>query len=463
MNTSVKWCLSPFAVNSDWGDDDMPKQTLNQVKKALASLLLLAPLTLWAAGSANVDFAVGEVFAVNPVSGQRPLNKGAAIVSGETVRTGNGGRAQLRFDDGAMISLQPNTEFRLDNYQYAGKQDGNERGFFSLIKGGLRTITGLVGRLNKGNYKVTTSVATIGIRGTEYTLTYLDSETIAIGTGEGAIEVCNGGGCTVLGSGDSAVVSGQNGSVQRVDFRPLLEPAQPVGLLLPDFSTGDFRNTGGAVQINGNVLQPGGGYALAYTYASNPPLGGVTTNLTTQFDGSGQLLSASNTVGASYQNTTLAESYALDGVIGWGRWATAQEVTPPASVPTNRTNLYYVVGQPTPASALTTLGTTATYQLVGYATPSGVTPTGALTGSLTANFTGLGTMTVNMTLNIPTVSAVVAINATTGTNPFAVASTFNWDATTGVNGGGMFTGVNASNAGATYNNGTISGSAAFRR
>ena len=34
---------------------------------------------------------------------------------------------------------------------------------------GLRTITGLVGRSNRDNYKVTTAVATIGIRGTEYT------------------------------------------------------------------------------------------------------------------------------------------------------------------------------------------------------------------------------------------------------------------------------------------------------
>ena len=99
---------------------------------------------------------------------QRPLGKGAEIGNGDTVRTGEGGRAQLRFTDGAMVSLQPQSEFRIDDYQYAGQTDGQEKGFFSLLKGGLRTITGWVGRTHRENYKVTTNVATIGIRGTEF-------------------------------------------------------------------------------------------------------------------------------------------------------------------------------------------------------------------------------------------------------------------------------------------------------
>lgn len=424
----------------------MPNTTLNEVKKTIASLLLLAPLSIWAAGSASVDFSIGEVFAVNAASGQRPLGKGALIVSGETVRTGSSGRAQLRFDDGAMISLQPNTEFRLDNYQYAGKQDGNERGFFSLIKGGLRTITGLVGRLNKGNYKVTTSVATIGIRGTEYTLTYLDSETIAIGTGEGAIEVCNGGGCTVLSSGDSAVVGGQNGSVQRVDFRPLLEPAQPVDMLLPDFTTGDFRTSGGAVLLNGGQLQSAAGYAMAYAHTGT---GGITTNADAQFAG-GAFTAANYSSGAWYQSTTLAESSTLDGVIGWGRWASGQSLTPPSPPATVVTfnNMHYVVGQPTPVSGL---NVSATYQLAGYTTPTGAlgNSTGAPTGTLTATFTPT-TMNVAMALQVPYFNSMTnttyAVNNSTGTIP--IASSFVWQ--TGI-GGGLFAGPNASHAGATYN------------
>ncbi|MBV5276984.1 FecR domain-containing protein, partial [bacterium] len=95
-------------------------------------------------------------------------------------------------------------DFRVDDYQYSGKTDGQEKGFFSLLKGGLRTITGLVGRSNRDNYKVTTSVATIGIRGTEYTGAF-NSATgeLVVNTGEGLVEVCNGAGCMMLAPGQS--------------------------------------------------------------------------------------------------------------------------------------------------------------------------------------------------------------------------------------------------------------------
>jgi len=39
-----------------------------------------------------------------------------------------------------------------------------------LVRGGFRTITGYIGHKNKRNYRVKTSVATIGIRGTHYGL-----------------------------------------------------------------------------------------------------------------------------------------------------------------------------------------------------------------------------------------------------------------------------------------------------
>ena len=226
-----------------------------------AGILLVAALGFslqaWSAGAVRIDFAVGDGLAINATGGQRALSKGASIISGETVRTGEG-RAQLRFDDGAMISLQPNSEFRIDNYQYSAPVDGNERGFFSLLKGGLRTITGLIGRTNKENYKVTTSVATIGIRGTEYTLEYLDSETLALSTGEGAIEVCNGGGCSVLVGGESAVVKGPNGALQQQSFHSFLMPGQLGGQLSPNFSTGDFRNPDGTIRTPGTVNCNGG-------------------------------------------------------------------------------------------------------------------------------------------------------------------------------------------------------------
>ena len=208
---------------------------------ALVAILAITYSTLSsAAGAARVDFATGNVMAVNAAGAQRNVNKGAEISNGEAVVTGDGGRAQLRFTDGALVSLQPRSEFKIDNYQYSGKGAGEEKGFFSLIKGGMRTITGLIGRSNRNNYQITTSVATIGIRGTEYTAGLnQDGSELLVHTGEGVVEVCNGAGCVLLGSGESGSVQGRQ-QPKRTDSRPQLPPAQPDPNVMPPFSTGDI-------------------------------------------------------------------------------------------------------------------------------------------------------------------------------------------------------------------------------
>lgn len=206
----------------------------------MVALATAYPVLSYAAGAARVDFATGTVTAVNAAGAQRNVGKGAEINNGEAIVTGDSGRAQLRFSDGALISLQPGSEFKIDNYQYSGKGGGEEKGFFSLIKGGMRTITGLIGRSNRNNYQVTTSVATIGIRGTEYTagLNPAGSE-LLVHTGEGLVEVCNGAGCVLLGSGESGSVQGQQ-QPKRTESRPQLPPAQPDASVLALFSTGDI-------------------------------------------------------------------------------------------------------------------------------------------------------------------------------------------------------------------------------
>ncbi|MEI7430984.1 MAG: FecR domain-containing protein, partial [Betaproteobacteria bacterium] len=231
----------------------------------LMALAVVFPVLSYAASAANVDFAMGNVTAVNTVGVQRPLTKGAEISNGDTIRTGDGGRVQVRFSDGAMVSLQPETDFRVDNYQFSGKADGEEKGFFSLLKGGLRTITGLVGRSNRDNYKVTTNVATIGIRGTEYTGVLIPGTgDLVVNTGEGLVEICNGAGCMLLASGQSGIVSSGGGSPRRTDSRPQLPPAQVTETTLPVFSSSENRSPDGSLGSIFVPMQSGGGYAVAY-------------------------------------------------------------------------------------------------------------------------------------------------------------------------------------------------------
>lgn len=277
----------------------------------LIALAAVYPLAAHAAGAAKVDFAHGSVTAVG-AAGARPLQKGGEIASGEAVVTGDGGRAQLRFTDGGMVSLQPGSEFKVDDYRFSGSAAGEEKGFFSLLRGGLRTITGLVGKGNRNAYKVTTSVATIGIRGTEFTLAYTGADSVAVWTGEGAIEVCNNAGCATVPAGSSAIVSGPNADVKRSDAKPRMDPPQPTLAVQPVFATtdvfaGDFVPTSpmpttgsatyativsqasGASQLNAASLAVNFG-SLAFSTSLSGSVGTQTFNVS----GSGSI--AGNTI-----------------------------------------------------------------------------------------------------------------------------------------------------------------------
>jgi hypothetical protein len=57
---------------------------------------------------------------------------------------------------------------KFDRFSHAGENDRDSSMFISLLKGGFRSVTGLIGRLNRDGYRVTTPSATIGIRGTDH-------------------------------------------------------------------------------------------------------------------------------------------------------------------------------------------------------------------------------------------------------------------------------------------------------
>ena len=137
--------------------------------KVLPVLLLLAAYAGAAFGVAgNVQFVIGDVKLINKAGESQALQKGAAINEGDRIVTADGASAQIKMVDGGFIAIRPNTDMGFDTYRYSGKEDGTESVVVSLLQGGFRTITGLIGRTNKQNYLVKTETATIGIRGTDH-------------------------------------------------------------------------------------------------------------------------------------------------------------------------------------------------------------------------------------------------------------------------------------------------------
>jgi hypothetical protein len=135
----------------------------------LATVLVAAPYgQAWAQAASQVQLiaVVGDVRILGRDGVQRAAARGGELREGETLVSGANGLAQLRLADGGMISVRGNTEIKLDRFTYRGKDDRSASFFVSLLKGGFRSVTGLIGQLNRDGYKVNTPFATIGIRGT---------------------------------------------------------------------------------------------------------------------------------------------------------------------------------------------------------------------------------------------------------------------------------------------------------
>src|SRR5262249_4014738 len=156
------------------------------------------------AAAARVDFVYGNVTVAGLDGREQPLARGAELNNGDTVRTAQG-RAQLRFSDGAYVSLQPDSEFAIRDYRFDGKTDGTERGFFGLLKGAMRTVSGLVGRVNRDQYQATTPTATIGLRGRGGVIQVRgDGSTVIVGT-SGIWSLTNPAGSIDVPAGVSAL------------------------------------------------------------------------------------------------------------------------------------------------------------------------------------------------------------------------------------------------------------------
>ncbi|MBL0140730.1 MAG: FecR domain-containing protein [Betaproteobacteria bacterium] len=134
--------------------------------KKLASVFILSGLAC--AGSAfgasgTFTFVTGDVN-VQRANGQRvQVTKGTPVNQGDAIVTGGHGMAQLTMVDQAKISLRPNTQFQIE--QYADRPDSDQGALLNLVRGTLRTFTGLIAARTRDRFVMKTKVATVGIRG----------------------------------------------------------------------------------------------------------------------------------------------------------------------------------------------------------------------------------------------------------------------------------------------------------
>lgn len=116
----------------------------------------------------------GDVTATDSSGNKRSLSRKMHIFVNDTITAGENAMAQIRFTDGGLISIQAKTKFKINEYHYQ-QADPKNKNSISLLEGGFRTVTGAIGKENPQNVTYKTSVATIGVRGTD-TLEFITAQ-----------------------------------------------------------------------------------------------------------------------------------------------------------------------------------------------------------------------------------------------------------------------------------------------
>jgi hypothetical protein len=458
--------------------------------------MLLALISAAFAGQAlgaagRVDFATDGVTVAGRDGQQRPLAKGSELDSGDNVRTSSNARAQIRFSDGSYVSLQPNTDFAINEYKFEGKDD--DRGFFGLVRGAMRTVTGAVGRVNRNSYRITTPTATVGIRGTGGVIQVLnDGSTLVIGT-SGIWSLTNPSGSIDIPAGVSGLAPREtNAPPRETNTQPQARPADVPPPKQVDYKKGEEVNEEGVPLDVVAVATPpiiplvsGSGYQLVSAFNSSVIEGTTVASQTVNatFDPAGQMTAA---VGPSFSHTLVSGSqmeFGTDGILAWGRWVgSVQNCSSGGSFCTTETynanqGLHYVVGMPT--AVMPTTGN-ATYSLAGATSPtyaSGAAAPGTLLPTSQLMITFGATHTIGANLDVAMSDGKnYNLNGTTtsGSSLFsmspAVRGTAGSACLQGCSGNiaGFFAGASAERAGAGYVifdnvGGQIVGAAAFKK
>jgi hypothetical protein len=127
--------------------------------------------------SATVNAVSGTAVVQKRDGSVRSIAPGSTVQAGDVVITQPNSSARFKFTDGSEVSVAANSQLRIEAYSFDKAAPQKDNLVMGLLKGGLRTITGLVGkRGNRDAYKLQTSTATIGIRGTEFIAALCDEE-----------------------------------------------------------------------------------------------------------------------------------------------------------------------------------------------------------------------------------------------------------------------------------------------
>ncbi len=150
-------------------------------------------------GAAVVQESKGDVRAGATPAESKPVAPNQRVLSGALVTTASGSQVVLRFDDGQVVALHENTQFRIENFSYRQQEPKADRAVFALLRGALRAVSGALGKRSPDAFSLSVQTATIGIRGTDFMVANVNPAYLSVL--EGTVAATNTAGTVAFGAG----------------------------------------------------------------------------------------------------------------------------------------------------------------------------------------------------------------------------------------------------------------------
>lgn len=152
--------------------------------------------------------------------------------SGDVILTMQKTQCRLDMQDGGLYELGPNTKFSIDDYMFReneGLLDKASRAVVTLLAGIARSVSGRIGQENRHNTQFKTGIATIGIRGTDYTVRFCEGDDCGQLSGT-SVAVVDGRVVLKNDSGELPINKGEFAIAASADSAPYSAP-MPEGFL----------------------------------------------------------------------------------------------------------------------------------------------------------------------------------------------------------------------------------------
>lgn len=139
--------------------------------------------------------------------GKQPAKAAAGdtFQQGAAFTTGADGQVTLKFEDGQLAIIAPNSQFVATSYVFNKAKVADSNILLTLTRGGLRFVSGMIASTNREKFAIRTPTATAGVRGSTGGIALGGDGSIMASTDAGAVTLTVGGVTVVIPVGATSI------------------------------------------------------------------------------------------------------------------------------------------------------------------------------------------------------------------------------------------------------------------